>query len=492
MRSSKSFSSFGALVDSGSSPASLQNEKDVDSPRNANESNRNALENSLTKPNGNFNFTHRNESLLRLSTKKKKSSFARNLSSFLKLPGSSSNSSLRSFRSENSNVKDCVYGSFSRIYTHTSDTSTEKLKRPRNKMGRFAEPLHEFEDQFGNETLSVGVAQEIGTKDQDRYDIRTKDYPYCYAAVFDGHGLTSYAADLCMNELYDYINGSPENARSSKRQELPEDEAIINAYQRLDDTIRKNPEIEPRTGACAVTVMMQLQEAGNFIDADNDDESLGLDIDSRGSDTDARIGRSGDLCAKVAWTGDCRALLISETGDVVELTKDHRLHVNENERLRIEKELEKREIREGLVDTEMWKKTVEQANKVGIIPRAHSFVGRRTGNDGQVVGNDVIFAHTNGLSLQITRSIGDKNAARSIIATPEIRNFILKKNESSRLILASDGLFDVYDCKDIARLVAKTSNPRKAAKLLSSKAKNRRLYSGKSIDDITVVVLDLW
>eukprot|EP00511_Aplanochytrium_stocchinoi_P007229 CAMPEP_0204823420 /NCGR_PEP_ID=MMETSP1346-20131115/1469_1 /ASSEMBLY_ACC=CAM_ASM_000771 /TAXON_ID=215587 /ORGANISM="Aplanochytrium stocchinoi, Strain GSBS06" /LENGTH=359 /DNA_ID=CAMNT_0051950047 /DNA_START=108 /DNA_END=1187 /DNA_ORIENTATION=+ len=359
-------------------------------------------------------------------------------------------------------------------------------------MGRFAEPLHEFEDQFGNETLSVGVAQEIGTKDQDRYDIRTKDYPYCYAAVFDGHGLTSYAADLCMNELYDYINGSPENARSSKRQELPEDEAIINAYQRLDDTIRKNPEIEPRTGACAVTVMMQLQEAGNFIDADNDDESLGLDIDSRGSDTDARIGRSGDLCAKVAWTGDCRALLISETGDVVELTKDHRLHVNENERLRIEKELEKREIREGLVDTEMWKKTVEQANKVGIIPRAHSFVGRRTGNDGQVVGNDVIFAHTNGLSLQITRSIGDKNAARSIIATPEIRNFILKKNESSRLILASDGLFDVYDCKDIARLVAKTSNPRKAAKLLSSKAKNRRLYSGKSIDDITVVVLDLW
>lgn len=346
----------------------------------------------------------------------------------------------------------------------------KKGKRSRKLMGKFAEPRQDFEDSFGNNIMSLGIAQEIGFKDQDRYDVRVDKY--CYASVIDGHGLSDAAADTCMNELYDAI-GKPDKGQ------LPDDQAIINAFHSVDENLRQNKDVEPRTGACVVSVMIQLQDEENMIDDS---------VFEFGSDSDA-----GDdvIPAKVAWVGDCRGLLVSENGNVEELTRDHRIGVNDEEKKRVEKSIECSTPRAGLLGDPLWDQTVDEYNKIGVVAKPHSFIGYRTSKNGKQSGSPVIFAHTNGVSLQISRSIGDKHGARSIIPTPEIYHFNVNKNEQSRIVLGSDGLFDSLDATFIAKSVNRMNDPRKAAKYLAAKAKEKMVYGGKSVDDITVVVLDI-
>ena len=62
---------------------------------------------------------------------------------------------------------------------------------------------------------------------------------------------------------------------------------------------------------------------------------------------------------------------------------------------------------------------------------------------------------------------------------------------SFRVVLASDGLWDVFDNEKVASIVRKVRDPRKAAVSLVSRAKNQRLYGGMSMDDISVLAIDL-
>mmetsp|Transcript_12023 Transcript_12023/g.15592 ORF Transcript_12023/g.15592 Transcript_12023/m.15592 type:complete len:276 (-) Transcript_12023:627-1454(-) len=258
---------------------------------------------------------------------------------------------------------------------------------------------------------------------------------------------------------------------------LPSNDTIVHAYEALDKELRDTPNIDARTGTCAVTVLIERLNDANFIDGGSSSDD---------SDTEASA-----MKGKAAWCGDCRALIVNENGSFTALTKDHKVSDNEAERDRVEKALQNPQPREDVIDTKFWKKTEEKMNEIGEIPRPHSFIGHRKNNLGAEVGKPVIFAHTNGLSLQISRSIGDRLAARSIIATPEIREFSLKKGQNYRIILASDGLFDVFTNEQVSKLAWKRRDPRKAAKMLASRAKSRRVLKGLSTDDITAVVLEI-
>jgi len=122
---------------------------------------------------------------------------------------------------------------------------------------------------------------------------------------------------------------------------------------------------------------------------------------------------------------------------------------------------------------------------------ARSFIDYRKDKNGRKVGIQTAFAHTEGVSLQVTRSIGDRKGARSVISTPDISRFSIKKGSINRIIVANGGLFDVFSVDTVSKLASRKKNPRNAAKYLATKAKRTRLYKGAPIDDITVVVLDI-
>ena len=97
-------------------------------------------------------------------------------------------------------------------------------------------------------------------------------------------------------------------------------------------------------------------------------------------------------------------------------------------------------------------------------------------------------AYPTGVSLMVTRTLGDCLGPTACISDPDVYSQLVP--EGSRLILASDGLWDVFDNDQVAAFVQKTRDPRKAAVALAHRAKNQRLYGGMSMDDISVLVVD--
>ena len=58
------------------------------------------------------------------------------------------------------------------------------------------------------------------------------------------------------------------------------------------------------------------------------------------------------------------------------------------------------------------------------------------------MSNPRLFGGRLGASTAMTRSIGDRNAARCCIAEPEIVTTLVPADEPARVIIASDGLWD--------------------------------------------------
>ena len=85
--------------------------------------------------------------------------------------------------------------------------------------------------------------------------------------------------------------------------------------------------------------------------------------------------------------------------------------------------------------------------------------------------------------LSMCRSLGDKHAGERVLAEPEVSQILLD-NRGARIILASDGLWDVLTGKNAAHRV-RTVACSKAAARLRSVAKDQRDRA-----DITVIVLD--
>lgn len=142
----------------------------------------------------------------------------------------------------------------------------------------------------------------------------------------------------------------------------------------------------------------------------------------------------------VANCGDCRALLVLPSGEPIQLTRVHRVS-DKSEKLRVR-------------------------------------------NAGAGVGSGYF---TNGnLSLQPTRSFGDRDMRRvGLIATPDVRTHIIP-SEGGHLIVATDGLYDVMDRAAIAACVKGIPSPQLVADgIIAAAVENR------AMDNVTVVVVAL-
>ncbi len=142
----------------------------------------------------------------------------------------------------------------------------------------------------------------------------------------------------------------------------------------------------------------------------------------------------------VAHAGDCRALIVSRNS-FRQLTEDHRVD-NPGERARI---------------------------------KAHG---------GIISGAYVMCA---GAGLMPTRTLGDSGfEAAGVTAEPEVSTELIARDDLW-LLAASDGLFDVLDNMEVARLIRGAEDPEQAVHLLSQEA----LINRMGTDNLTVIVLGL-
>jgi serine/threonine protein phosphatase PrpC len=451
---------------------------------------------------------------------------------------------------------------------------------------------------YDGSAVQYGVSQCIGKKDQDRFDVRlggdqAMGSDCHYFAVFDGHGTSALAADICMERLWDEVAGFQTRSRSVSRAQassppstgsssissslgsglqspqmppqargdslggllggvvggaaaasgsglglgpgsasrsssasggprrlpehtppsaefmsppedqdgafasrslssymndeegasassrhasmggaglgMPDNDAVAQGFMRVDELVLAQRHVAPRAGTCGVTLFVNQDDAVNSMDTMSDDAVVE---------------------GKVAWVGDCRCFMVSNAGIVMPLTLDHRPDVNPAEVRRIAQA--DHTPRAGLLESSLWQRECAKAQDEGQMHRlrAHSFVEQRFLN-GQPVGPRCIFSHSGGVSLQVTRSIGDAYAARSVTSEPDIVSFSIPRGEHTRFVLGSDGIFEVLTEMDCANFISRISSAGKAASKLASHVKQKRLYGGFSADDITVIVLDI-
>eukprot|EP00924_Labyrinthula_sp_SR-Ha-C_P002871 augustus_masked-scaffold_13-processed-gene-9.0-mRNA-1 protein AED:1.00 eAED:1.00 QI:0/-1/0/0/-1/1/1/0/419 len=359
-----------------------------------------------------------------------------------------------------------------------------------------ADPTKRTDFYYSSKVLSLGKGQDrVVTPESDhlfeqnQQDLnqpanppKPEELDWEYYAVFDGHGRSDTAADLCEEELHQVILSKHNAAAPQQEDTLPSDNVITEAFQEMHHKICEAAREERnfRTGTCALIMFVSKAQEEN-----------------------------GKIKVKMAWAGDCRGVLFSPTqvNDQILLeTVDHKIHTNEQERQRIETQAVGKEPRPNLLKSPMWQRDVEEAEAKGKIIRPVSYVGRRQliieGEGGaeeekvQEVGSYVLFSHTNGISLQVSRSLGDPSAARSAIPDPEIIEIEIDRSEESyRIILASDGLWDMFSTQEVIQALlkkkVKMGNTEKACEKLTKKAKKRRSYRGMRMDDVSVVVIDI-
>jgi hypothetical protein len=125
-----------------------------------------------------------------------------------------------------------------------------------------------------------------------------------------------------------------------------------------------------------------------------------------------------------------------------------------------------------------------------------SFVARLRDPETGAMSNLRLFGGNVGASTAMTRSIGDAGAARCCIAEPEFCTVLVAPAQRARLIIASDGLWDVYANEEAENLSrgSRMDAPRSSAAcaaLLAARALEDRSFDGLAADDITTVVMDI-
>ena len=92
----------------------------------------------------------------------------------------------------------------------------------------------------------------------------------------------------------------------------------------------------------------------------------------------------------------------------------------------------------------------------------------------------------------MTRSMGDRKGPRSCVAVPDITAISIPRGVHARFVLASDGLWDVLGVEAVQRIAMSVKDPSVAAYKLSRRAWTIRLNESLYMDDITVVVVDVY
>jgi protein phosphatase 1L len=87
--------------------------------------------------------------------------------------------------------------------------------------------------------------------------------------------------------------------------------------------------------------------------------------------------------------------------------------------------------------------------------------------------------------LAMSRAIGDLFLKPYVSAEPDVTSMPLK-DDAEFLVIASDGVFDVFDNDQVVQIVRSAENPEQAAQLLTNSA-----FAAGSLDNITAVVIAL-
>ena len=120
------------------------------------------------------------------------------------------------------------------------------------------------------------------------------------------------------------------------------------------------------------------------------------------------------------------------------------------------------------------------------VQHQESFVDKRDPR----MEKEVVFGRYN-LSAMMTRTLGDKYGPRSCIPLPDVAAVTLGPDEFGRIVMASDGLWDVLTVEAVRKTVMKFQRPEDVAIALAQSASNLRALHGMRKDDITVVVVDV-
>mmetsp|Transcript_21398 Transcript_21398/g.40089 ORF Transcript_21398/g.40089 Transcript_21398/m.40089 type:complete len:362 (-) Transcript_21398:474-1559(-) len=323
--------------------------------------------------------------------------------------------------------------------------------------------------------LACAVCQIPARKDEDRYaanmvsakkgglvplsgtcDAQVGD-TVCLG-IYDGHGGKG-SADLLEARLHKNIfsymaksqgetQADSKNSRAESRRleemkvegsgkgHIPTNKNIKDSYAAIDAVCKEQAKF---CGSCAVDVFITLQEDGSRF-------------------------------VKCSWVGDSRAASFRDARykRFADLTKDHNL-LREDE-----------------------KKRVIQHGKT----HGGAIVTRRTNRHGEPVGPWAVFSSPpnegNNLSLMMTRSIGDGHHSKAVIPEPEITEFVVKKDEHVRLVIASDGLWRVFQNKGVRKMLKHAPNPIRAANRLAVESVYRtQRHTQYKLDDVTIMVVDI-
>jgi protein phosphatase 1L len=87
--------------------------------------------------------------------------------------------------------------------------------------------------------------------------------------------------------------------------------------------------------------------------------------------------------------------------------------------------------------------------------------------------------------LAVSRAFGDRKLKKYVIAEPEIKIRKLDENDDF-IILASDGVWDLFSSQEAVEIVARAKSPEEGAIMLTDAA-----YNQGSMDNITALVVDL-
>ena len=87
--------------------------------------------------------------------------------------------------------------------------------------------------------------------------------------------------------------------------------------------------------------------------------------------------------------------------------------------------------------------------------------------------------------LAVSRAIGDRPLKEFVTSEPHIKEKVIDDNDSF-LILATDGLWDVLENKDVAELMLEHGHEPNPARLLVERA-----YTKGSGDNICAIAIDL-
>lgn len=351
-----------------------------------------------------------------------------------------------------------------------------------------------------SDCMTYSVVQCPSKSDEDRFDCHINNsHKFSHISsfgVYDGHG-GGYASRVCSQTLHlkiiqkylEYMNNKTSESSEASDMDAYFCEAVRQSIFEINHVIRQ----ESTAGCTMVSIFL----------VSLPDESIRV------------------YCP---WIGDSRcAMYVGQNREKVLLTEDHKPSL-ERERQRIDaaipivwvgrpieivgshsfdpKQMENyynlssmTPLPSTISASEAFKEYDEEII-VDAIPlqHAHSFIGRRSGDtttmDQTGVGALALFGRY-GVSLTMTRSIGDREGPRSCAAIPDVSAVTIKKDEFVRFVLGTDGLWDVMSVDAVRDVILRISDPKKAAQKLTAMAWNRRVGKNIRMDDITVVVVDV-